>query len=66
MENPVLLEAIRRLAAAGERAGFTVDEMIHLLKAGVSIETLLGMIETRLDDGTRNPATAEQSTRWIM
>ena len=65
MENPVLLEAIRRLAAAGQRAGFSVDQMIHLLKGGVSIETLLGMIETRLA-GTVTQAGAPNSSHWIM
>jgi len=43
-QNPVLVGAISKLAHAGEQAGFTVEEMIELLNAGVSVETLLNLI----------------------
>jgi hypothetical protein len=42
--NPVLAGAIRKLAHAGEKVGFTVEEMIELLNTGVSVETLLNLI----------------------
>jgi hypothetical protein len=43
-QNQVLIEAIRKLALAGEQAGFSVEEMIELLKTGVSLETLLDLV----------------------
>lgn len=39
-----LSSMIEQLARAGEQAGFTVEEMIDMLNAGVSIGTLLDMI----------------------
>lgn len=41
--------AIEKLAQAGQHAGFTIEEMIELLNTGVSVETLLNLICTRLD-----------------
>ncbi len=46
--NPVLVEAIQKLAAAGQQAGFSVEEMIEFLTTGVSVETLLNLICSRL------------------
>ncbi len=43
-ENHVLIGAIRKLALAGEQAGFSVEEMIELLKTGVSVETILDLV----------------------
>lgn len=48
-ENKVLTGAIRKLALAGEKAGFSVEEMIELLNTGVSIDTLLNLICLRLE-----------------
>jgi hypothetical protein len=48
-QNEVLLGAIRKLAVAGEKAGFTVEEMIELLNTGVSIDTLLNLICFRFE-----------------
>jgi hypothetical protein len=36
------------LAAAGEQAGFTLDQMIQLLNSGMSVVTLLDLIAWRL------------------
>jgi hypothetical protein len=33
---------------AGEQAGFSVEQMIRLLNAGMTVETLLNIIERRL------------------
>lgn len=44
-----LKPAIEKLARAGQNAGFTIEEMIELLNTGVSVETLLNLICTRLD-----------------
>jgi hypothetical protein len=48
MENPSLVLAISKLAVAGEQAGFTLEQMIELLDAGVEVETLLELIAMRL------------------
>ena len=49
-QNEVLVGAIRKLAVAGEKAGFTVEELIELLNTGVSMETLLNLICFRLEE----------------
>jgi hypothetical protein len=54
---------IERLARAGEQAGFSVEQMIWMLNAGVSIGALLDMISYSLShkaleftpDGQRYP-----------
>ena len=48
MENPSLVLAISKLAAAGEQAGFTLEQMIDLLDAGLEVKTLLDLICMRL------------------
>ena len=48
-----LLSTIERLARAGERAGFSVEEMIEMLNAGVSIGALLDMISYSLSHNSR-------------
>jgi hypothetical protein len=47
-QNPVLVQAIRKLALAGQQAGLSIEEMIELLKTGVSVETLLNLICRRV------------------
>jgi hypothetical protein len=51
MENPSLVLAISKLAAAGEQAGFTLEQMIELLDRGLEVETLLDLICMRLCGG---------------
>jgi hypothetical protein len=48
-QNEVLLAAITKLARAGEAAGFSVEEMIEILKTGVSVDTLLDLLFYRLE-----------------
>ena len=43
-ENHILIGAIRKLALASEQSGFSVEEIIELLKTGVSVETLLDLM----------------------
>jgi hypothetical protein len=43
-ENHILIRAIRNLALAGAQSGFSVEEIIELLKTGVSVETLLDLM----------------------
>ena len=48
MHEPVLREAIEKLAQAGEQAGISVEDMIRILNAGVTMDRLLRFIELRL------------------
>ncbi len=68
MATSPLLSAIGKLAIAGEQAGFTVEQMIGLLNAGIDIETLVHMITERLSlQGSTPPLESRLSScRWIM
>jgi len=44
MPRPALALAIEKLACAGERAGLSVEDMIRMLNAGVSVETLIDLV----------------------
>ena len=61
MATPSLQTSIAKLAIAGEQAGFTVEQMIRLLNAGVTVEGLISLIERRL------PVNPEplRSSRWV-
>ena len=48
MQQPVLTRAVEKLAQAGKQAGISVEDMIRVLNAGVSVEGLLDLIELRL------------------
>jgi hypothetical protein len=63
METPSLVRAIGKLAAAGERAGFTLEEMIQLLDSGVSVATLLELITRRLEAPKPH---SPRPTHWVM
>ena len=66
MENSSLVLAISKLAAAGEQAGFTLEQMICLLDAGLEVETLLELICWRLRGVLLPPVTDVDSARWVM
>ena len=61
MEHPIMT-AVEKLVLAGERAGFSVEEMIQLLQTGATVETLLQLIEWRLSP----PMVEPHSSRWVM
>lgn len=44
-----LLRSVGKLAIAGERAGFTIEQMIRVLNAGFTVECLIDLIVERLD-----------------
>ncbi len=44
-----LLRSVGKLAMAGERAVFTVEQMIRLLNAGFTVECLIDLIVGRLN-----------------
>ena len=54
LQQPALKRAVEKLAQAGERAGFCVEDLIRILNAGVSVECLLELIELNLQ--AREPA----------
>ena len=64
MATPSIRTTIGKLALAGEQAGFTVEQMIRILNAGVTVEDLLGLIEWRLRTGV--PERQMRSTRWVV
>ena len=55
MVSPSRVNAVRKLAIAGERAGLSLEQMIQLLNAGMSVIALLDLITWRLDYPVRNP-----------
>ena len=64
MEKPSLGESIRKLAVAGEQAGFTIDQMIELLTAGLGVAQLIALIDWKLN---QLPIAADPASvyRWI-
>jgi len=67
MGRPSLVAIVGKLAIAGEQAGFTIEQMIQLLNAGLSVDDLVQLIAQRLDDMTRKSiAASRNSSRWIM
>jgi hypothetical protein len=65
MQRPSIDDSIFKLAMAGEQAGFTVEQMIQLLNAGLSIEGLLTLIGWKLNLPV---ALGDQPSphRWVM
>jgi hypothetical protein len=49
-------QSICKLAAAGERAGLIIEDMIELLNAGLRVEQLLDLIASRLRAQSAQPA----------
>ena len=65
MAAPSIAVSAFKLAVAGEQAGFTVEQMIELLNAGVTVESLLQLIERRLS-GASVCAPQLASSRWVV
>ena len=63
MQQATLVLAVERLTQAGEQVGFSVENMIQMLNAGVTVETLLGLIERSLQ---ASPLETGRSSRRIM
>lgn len=66
MDKPSLVIAISKLAMAGEDAGFTVEQMIQLLDAGITVGGLLELISWRLDASRRSVLSSGSSADWVM
>ena len=65
MQRASLIAAISKLAVAGEQAGFSLEHMIQLLDAGLSVETLIELIAWRFD-GKHESRPLAASSCWIM
>ena len=63
MQRPSTAQAVYKLTIAGEQAGFSIEEMIQMLKAGITVEALLQLIEWRFGAADDHQAG---SSRWIM
>ena len=63
MDRSALRQSIRKLAMAGEQAGFTVEQMMQLLKEGVDIKTLISLIEWKILYNDEQPSAPHQ--RWV-
>ena len=63
MEKSTLQSGIQKLALIGEQVGFTVEQMIELLNAGVGVETLLDLISWRLEQSAPLSPII-RSSRW--
>ena len=46
--NESVYGAVERLVQAGEQVGFTIHDLIHMLKGGMTLESLLHLIEVRM------------------
>jgi hypothetical protein len=61
MEEEVPLNLIRRLADLGKQAGLSCDQMILLLRSGLTVEKLVELIEA----GFIKPIQAEPEHRLM-
>ena len=59
MISPSRVNAVQKLAIAGEQAGLSLEQMIQLLISGMSVVALLDLINWRLDH------PLQQSTGWL-
>jgi hypothetical protein len=58
--------SVFKLAVTGEQVGFTLQQMIELLNAGVTVESLLRMIERRLACASACEPQQLGFSRWVM
>ena len=62
MDRPILVAGIAKLAVAGQQAGFTVEQMIGLLNAGLGVEGLIDLIAWR--SGTAYASCSSRLRFW--
>jgi hypothetical protein len=63
MPKSVPLDTLKKLTTASNQAGFRFEEIISLLRAGVTIEKLLALIESGL---IHAEPSETKSSPWIM
>jgi hypothetical protein len=66
VQKNTLERAICKLAIAGEQAGFSVEQMIDFLNAGLTVEGLLDLITFRLGKLTESSAAPAHYSGWIV
>jgi hypothetical protein len=66
VQKNILERAICKLATAGEQAGFSVEQMIDFLNAGLSVEGLLDLIALRLERPPESSAASAHYSGWIV
>lgn len=65
MATPSVAAAVFKLARAGEQAGFTIEQMIVWLNTGLTVETLLLIVEWKLTHAPVEPSLL-RSSQWVM
>ena len=60
-----LASGIAKLAMAGQQAGFTVEQMIQLLNAGLGVQALLELIARRLEQPKAH-GPISRSSNWVV
>ena len=66
MQKNTLERAICKLAIAGEHAGFSLEQMIDFLNAGLSVEGLLDLIALKLEILPESSAAPAHYSGWII
>ena len=66
MARATLLTAIGKLAIAGHQAGFSLEQMIDLLNAGLSVEILLDLIAWRFEGTQSALPQLGSSSNWVV
>jgi len=56
MISPSRVNAVQKMAIAGEQAGLSIEQMIQLLNSGMSVVALLDLIVWRLNHPLRHSA----------
>jgi len=64
MDSQSRVNAIRKLAVAGEQAGLSLEQMIQLLNSGMSVVALLDLIAWRLDSARTFSSHAALPSGW--
>ncbi len=62
MEHQSLVVAIGKLAIAGQQAGFSLEQVIQLLDAGLSVESLIELIAWRFESHGQSAV----SSNWAV
>jgi hypothetical protein len=65
MATPSVASSVFKLALAGEQAGFTIEQMFAFLSAGITVDTLLRIIEWKLTHAPIAPSYL-RSSQWVM
>jgi len=66
MAAPSIATTVFKLTVVGEQAGFSVEQMIELLNAGITVESLLRIIERRLAAAPSYVSKQLCSSHWVM